>query len=125
MIVRNIKDIQGTERDVTYNAGRSFRLILQDDNMGFSFSKTLVHKGEKKIYHYTHHLESCFCIAGQGILTDLATGETHTIEADTIYILDKHDRHQFEALTDVVLLSVFNPPLKGGEVHNKDGSYTL
>jgi L-ectoine synthase len=44
---------------------------------------------------------------------------------DTIYALDKNDRHQFEAVEDTILLSIFNPPVKGSEVHKKDGSYEV
>jgi L-ectoine synthase len=45
------------------------------------------------------------------------------IVPDTCYILDQHDDHLFEALEDTVLISVFNPPIIGGEVHREDGSY--
>lgn len=123
MIVRTIQQIEGTDRDVKFAQGSSLRLILESDGMGFSFHKTVIPAGQKGHWHYTNHLESCFCIQGHGILTDLSTGETHLITPDTIYILDKHDDHTFEAVTDVILLSVFNPPCKGGEVHREDGSY--
>jgi L-ectoine synthase len=123
MKVRTIKEIEGTERDVKFNEGRSLRLILKSDNMGFSFHKTIIPKGNKGHWHYKNHLESCYCVEGTGVLTNLSTGEAHQIKPDTIYILDNHDDHTFEAITDVVLISVFNPPCVGGEVHKEDGSY--
>ena len=42
---------------------------------------------------------------------------------DTTYVLDHHEKHYFEALEEVTLICVFNPPLVGGEVHAEDGSY--
>lgn len=102
----------------------SFRLILASDNMGFSFHKTVIPKGPKRNWHYKHHLESCYCVSGRGILTNLETGESHEIKPDTIYLLDSHDNHTFEPLEDCVLISVFNPPVTGSEVHQADGSYS-
>lgn len=125
MKVRTIKEISGTSRDVRCPSGgfRSLRLLLDRDGMGFSLHKTMIPKGPPQHWHYSNHLEACFCIAGFGILTDLATGERHAIVPDTIYVLDKHDDHTFEALEDTILISVFNPPVVGNEVHRADGSY--
>jgi L-ectoine synthase len=125
MKIRTIKEIEYTERDVTFKEGRSLRLILESDNMGFSFHKTIIPKGQKGLWHYKNHLESCFCVKGKAILTNLDNGESFLIVPDTIYILDKNDRHTFESLEDVILLSVFNPPVKGTETHLSDGSYSI
>jgi L-ectoine synthase len=40
-------------------------------------------------------------------------------------VLDKNDEHSFQAVNDVMLISVFNPPVTGTEVHNEDGSYEI
>jgi L-ectoine synthase len=45
------------------------------------------------------------------------------IREDTVYVLDDHDDHTFETLEDTVLISVFNPPVTGAEVHDANGSY--
>ena len=42
-----------------------------------------------------------------------------------VYVLDKYDDHEFKAFTDVVLICVFSPPLKGSETHQPDGSYLV
>lgn len=123
MKVRKIKEIENTKRDVKFKEGRSLRLILEKDNMGFSVHKTIIPKGKKGHWHYKHHLESCYCIKGKGILTNLENGQKHIIEPDTIYSLDRNDNHTFESLEDVILISIFNPPVIGNETHNKDGSY--
>jgi L-ectoine synthase len=125
MRVVSIKDFIGTEREVHFKEGVSVRPILKNDHMGFSVHKTIIPKGQKGHWHYTHHLESCYCIQGKGILTDLTTGIMYDIVPDTIYSLDKHDDHMFEALEDTILISIFNPPCTGQEVHNEDGSYSI
>jgi len=123
MKVINENDLIGTERDVKFKEGRSIRMILEKDGMGFSFHKTIIPKGKKGHWHYKYHKESCYCIKGKGILTNLTTKEKYKINVGDIYILDNHDNHTFESLEDVVLISVFNPPIKGNEIHQKDGSY--
>lgn len=125
MIVRTIEEITNTERHVKGVGFESLRLILASDNMGFSLHKTIIPKGDEQHWHYKDHLEACFCISGYGILTSLDTGHVYNILPDTIYILDKHDNHKFEADEDTVLISVFNPPVSGNEIHREDGSYEL
>jgi L-ectoine synthase len=123
MRVRTIKECENTERDVNFKEGKSIRVVLAKDNMGFSIHKTIIPKGQKGHWHYKHHLESCYCIEGRGILTNLETNEIFNIEVDTVYSLDDNDNHTFEAIEDVVLISVFNPPVTGLEIHQEDGSY--
>lgn len=125
MTIRTIEGIEGTERDITGKGFRSLRLILASDGMGFSLHKTVIPKGGPHVWHYKQHLEACFCIQGSGILTNLQTGQRHAVHVDTVYILDNHDKHSFEALEDCVLVSVFNPPIVGNEIHKADGSYEL
>jgi len=125
MKIRTIKSIENTDRDVHGEGFRSLRLILAKDNMGFSFHKTIIPKGEPRHWHYKEHLEACYCLSGVGLITDLTTKEEFIIEEGTIYILDNHDNHTFQAFEDVVLISVFNPPVTGGEIHNEDGSYEI
>lgn len=125
MKVVDVNGLAGTERDVQFNEGYSIRPVLEKDGMGFSVHKTMIRKGTIGHWHYKNHLESCYCISGKGILTSLDTGEKYDITPDIIYSLDKHDNHTFEAITDVVLISVFNPPVKGSETHKNDGSYAI
>lgn len=103
----------------------SHRILLESDGMGYGMTKTVIPVGEKQYWHYKNHLESCYCVSGKGLLTNANTGEYWAIAPDTTYVLDKHDPHFFEALDDVTLICVFNPPLTGREVHQADGSYEL
>lgn len=111
------------ERKVRFHSGISNRLLLASDGMGYSLTKTEIEAGKRVFQHYKNHLEACYCVSGKAILTDAVTGEDILIEPDTTYVLDDYDPHYFEAIEDTVLICVFNPPLKGNEIHKEDGSY--
>ena len=121
MKVARINQLDG----VKFTGGVSYRPVVAKHGLGFSVHKTVIPKGGPHRWCYQNHLEACYCIKGKGILTDLSTGITHYITPDTVYMLDNHDNHTFEALEDTVLISVFNPPVTGLETHDKNGSYSL
>lgn len=101
----------------------SNRILLMSDNMGYTMTKTVIPVNGRQFWHYKNHFESCYCVSGKGILTNAITNETFEIKPDVTYVLDKNDPHYFEALEEVTLICVFNPPLTGQEVHQEDGSY--
>jgi L-ectoine synthase len=123
MIVRQVKDLLETDRDIKSNGWRSLRLLLEKDNMGFSFHLTTIYKDASLEMTYKNHLEAVYCISGRGQIVDHATQETHAIEPGVMYALDKHDAHRLEASEELSLMCVFNPPVVGDEVHQADGSY--
>ena len=126
MKIVKIKDLEGTSRKIEFQYGGflSYRVVIKKDKMGFGICKTIVPKCEPQLWHYENHLEACYCIEGKGQIVNLETGEKFDIDVDTTYILDKNDKHTFQALSDrVVLISVFNPPLNGNETHKDGGSY--
>jgi L-ectoine synthase len=125
MIVRTLDAILGTERDVRAENGNwvSRRLLLRDDGMGFSFHDTTIFAGTETHIWYKNHLEAVYCVAGEGEIEDLTTGEIHPVRDGTMYALNGHERHYLRATSDMRLVCVFNPPLSGREVHDKDGAY--
>jgi len=125
MKVIDIKDLHGTEREIHCPKGGfvSRRILIKSDNMGYTMTETTVPVGEKQRWHYKNHLESCYCVKGEGVLENITTGETFDIYPGVTYVLDKNDPHYFTAKKEVVLVCVFNPPLNGKEVHKEDGSY--
>jgi len=104
---------------------KSERLLLQKDNMGFSFHITTIQADSQTTMHYKNHLESAYCIKGEGVILDLETNQEYQITPGTIYALDKHDKHILKAKTEMEFACVFNPPCVGNEKHNKDGSYSI
>ncbi|ESX09797.1 ectoine synthase [Mesorhizobium sp. M1148] len=126
MFVRSINEIQGTTRDVDWGNGKSYRLLIESDGMGFGVCHTVVKAGTEALLQYNNHLEACYCIAGEGEVEDMS-GTIHPIKAGDIYVLDQHDKHYLRGGrdADLILVSVFNPPLKGTERHdlnNGEGS---
>jgi L-ectoine synthase len=127
MIVRTLHDIIGTGRDVEAPNGNwvSRRLLLKEDEMGFSLHDTNVRADTETHIWYQNHLEAVYCVAGRGEIEDLETGETHPIQDGTLYALNGHERHYLRAFEDMRLICVFIPPLTGREIHNEKGTYPL
>ena len=67
-------------------------------------------------------LESCFCVSGHGWIHDLESGISHEIKKGTIYILDNHDNHEFEALEDTICLEIYYTFLEFGDINRRPGS---
>lgn len=125
MLIRDLKQAEQTDRRVESDGWTSVRLLLKDDGMGFSFHITTIHAGAELEMEYKNHLESVYCVAGEGTIEDLATGEVHQIRPGVMYALDKHDRHILRGKTEMTMACVFNPPVTGREVHGPDGAYPL
>lgn len=125
MIVRNLDDARRTRRRVVTEQWESTRLLLKEDGMGFSFHITTIYAGADVPMCYSNHLESVYCISGEGEVEDKADGSVHPIRPGTVYALDRHDSHVLRARTEMVMACVFNPPLNGREVHDATGAYPL
>ncbi|MDB9894284.1 ectoine synthase [Reinekea forsetii] len=127
MIVRNMIQAEQQGRKIVSPDGNwdSTRLLLKEDQMGFSFHITTIYKGADFQMHYQNHLESVYCISGEGEVETLADGQKYPIAPGTLYILDKHDKHILRGFSEMKMACVFNPPLNGKEVHNPDGAYEL
>jgi len=127
MIVRNLHRAEKSSRRVEDPGGNwnSVRLLLKDDNMGFSFHITTIYAGADFQMHYQNHLESVYCFSGEGEVETLQDGKKYPIKSGSIYILDKHDKHILRAFKEMKMACVFNPPVTGNEVHNAAGAYEL
>lgn len=125
MIVRTLQTAQKTGRRVVSETWESTRLLLKKDNMGFSFHITTIYAGTETLIWYQNHLESVYCISGEGEIETCEDGAIYPITPGTIYILDKHDRHILRATTEMQMACVFNPALIGNEVHDENGVYPL
>ncbi len=115
MFVRSLKDVEKADRSVDWGNDTSHRLLTEIDRMGFTVGHTVVRAGTESPLHYRHHLETCYCIGGE----DMA-GNVFPIRVGDIYVLNGNDRHYLRGGkdTDLVLVSVFNSPLKGTEKHD-------
>ena len=127
MIVKTLEEIIGTEDDIHAETGTwvSRRMLLKKDGMGFSFHDTTIFAGTQTLIWYKHHLEAVYCVGGEGELEVIDTGEIFKIKDGTMYALNGHEKHYLRAFSDMRMVCVFNPPLTGKEVHDKDGVYPL
>lgn len=123
MIVRTLKEIIDTPRDVKAQNWCSRRLLLQEDGMGFSMHHTVIYAGTQTRIWYQHHLEGVYCVDGVGSVELIPSGEVFRIEPGTLYALNKNDEHWLRAETDLHLICTFNPPLVGDETHDENGVY--
>ncbi len=118
MIVRNIEEIMNSDRDVFWGNGQSRRFLIESDNMGYSVTDTIINAGTTSLLEYKNHLETCYCIEGEGEVRTAADGKIYPIKPGTIYALDKNDKHYLTAHSTMRLVCVFLPALKGMESHN-------
>ena len=122
MFVRSLDQVEKTDKFVQWGNGTSHRLLTEADGMGFTVCHTVVAKGSQSLLEYRNHLEACYCIAGSGEVEDMQ-GNIHPIRTGDIYVLDSHDKHYLRGGRDedLILVSIFNPPLKGTECHSLEG----
>lgn len=125
MIVRTLKEITDTERDVKAPTWRSRRFVLAGDEVGFSLHETVLEAGTVTTMWYRHHVEAVYCIEGTGRLEDLDNDVVYDLLPGTMYLLNGHERHRVTAETDLRTVCVFNPPCTGREVHDEQGVYPL
>jgi L-ectoine synthase len=125
MILRNLLSARSTRRRVQSKNWDSVRLVLANDDLGFSFHITTIYAGTETRIQYLNHAEAVYCISGEGEVVTLADHAKYPIEPGTIYVLDKHDEHFLRAFTEMQLACVFSPALHGTETHDANGSYPL
>ena len=123
MIVRSRADVAAAGHRVETASWSSERYLTRRHGLGFSVNMTIEPAGSDNVYEYMHHIEACLYVAGEGELTELATGAVYRIEPGVLYALDNKDRHRLRAHTELHLVCVFFPALEGGEVHDERGAY--
>lgn len=126
MIVRHLDELRASGRYAEKpGVWSSARYLLRDDGVGFTVTQTTVAAGRSQVMEYRNHIEANLIIDGEAELTEVATGTVHRLRPGSMYTLDRHDRHELRALTDLRIVCVFSPALVGGETHDEHGSYPL
>ncbi|MDF3131114.1 ectoine synthase [Kiritimatiellaeota bacterium B1221] len=125
MIVRTLQEAENSPRKIQSENWDSVRLSLKEDGMGFSFHITTIYAGTETPIWYQNHLETVYCISGEGEVETVSDGKVYPIKPGTVYILDKHDQHILRGFTEMKMACTFNPALNGKETHDADGVYPL
>jgi len=125
MFIRTLGEVKAAGRIKVLVNGttRSARFLTAADGMGFSYNENRVAAGSDANLWYKHHWEANYIVSGRGEVTDLASGEKWTLEPGVLYVVGPNDRHRFRITEDDHHLSIFCPPLRGDEGHDKDGAY--
>ena len=125
MIVRRLDELRqtGAAAKVAHGTVDVVRYLLAADGAGFSISDVIAPAGTENTLQYKNHVEANLVLEGEGTVEDLATGEVHALAPGTLYVVYPTDRHVVRAITDVRLISIFNPPIVGDETHDADGGY--
>lgn len=126
MIVRSFEDLKAQNRYAEKpGVWTSSRYLLRNDGVGFTMTQTTIAAGTEQVMEYKNHIEANLVIDGVGTVVDLATGEEFDLAPGVMYTLDKHDRHELRATTDMRFVCVFTPALVGTETHDADHSYPI
>ena len=125
MFVRTLDDMRaaGQEKVMVGGRARVVRALTAVDGLGFSFSDVSVAAGSETTLWYKNHWEMNYIVSGRGEVEDLTSGESWPLAAGTLYTVGPKDRHKITAAEDLRAISVFNPPITGGETHDEDGAY--
>lgn len=124
MFVKSADEMRAAGKELVVAGGkaRTIRMLTQADNVGFGLSDVHFDAGAEAVLWYKHHWEANHILAGTCEVTDLTTKQSWRLTPSMAYYVGPKDRHKLCAITDVHLLSVFSPALKGDEQHDADGS---
>ncbi len=124
MFVKSVDGLRerGREKIVAGGSARTVRMLLQEDQVGFTVSNVNLAAGNRNILWYRNHWEANYVLHGSGAVSDLGTDEHWPLEPGTMYCVGPEDRHSMHAHTDLHLISVFCPALNGDEQHDEHGT---
>jgi L-ectoine synthase len=110
------------EMVVANGQARTIRLLTQAEDVGFGLSEVQVDAGAEIVLWYKHHWEANHILIGTGDVTDRTSGRSWKLQPGMAYNVGPRDRHRLHARTDLHLLIVFSPALKGDEQHDEAGT---
>ena len=125
MFVKTLEDVRAAGMEVVVADGlaTSQRYLTAADELGFSFHSVLLKEGVGGDIWYKNHWEGNLVLDGNMEVKDYATDEVHELGPGSLYLVGPKDRHHVNPLSDVHVLSIFDPPLTGTEQRDEDGSY--
>jgi L-ectoine synthase len=125
MFVRTKEDARaaGHVIEIAGGSAEAVRYLTRDDGMGYSLSTAAMRAGETATLHYRHHWEANLVVAGSGELEEIATGRRWPLHPGVAYVVGPQDAHLVRAVDDLLVVSIFTPPLAGTVTNAADHSY--
>ena len=121
MFVRRLSETRVV--GISHGRTKAYRYLTHDDECGFTISTPRAPAGQGIVLWYQNHVEANYIFEGEGSVEDKTTGEKWDLYPGTLYVVGPKDRHQLTSTTGFYLMSVFNPPIYGGESHDDQGGY--
>lgn len=87
-------------------------------------TETITKTGAEQVLWYKRHIKANYVIEREEEVENIATGELLPLNPDTIYVLDKHEKHRLKSFTGLRPMCVFSPSLTGNETHDEDEAYS-
>jgi len=127
MLIRTMDQLEAEGRVISIAHGRAsaVRLLTKSDDLGFSLSEARANEAGHTDLWYKNHWEANYVREGHATLENRTTGERWALEPGVLYCVGPKDRHRIIREKDgpMRIISVFNPPIEGGETHDDDGAY--
>ena len=124
MFLRNLETLraEGREMTVANGSARTLRALTREDELGFSLSDVHFAAGASADLWYKHHWEANYIVSGEGMVIDRLNDQSWDLTPGVLYNVGPKDPHRISASTDLHLVSVFCPPIRGDEQHDADGT---
>lgn len=125
MLVRTPEDVRSAGRvgELNGGSGTIAHIIVNADQVGFSYSDVRLRPGHRSEHRHKHHVMASLVLEGALAVTDRGTGQAHRLGPGGLYFSTPGEAHEIQALDEVHMISVFNPPLIGNETLDGDGGY--
>ena len=121
MFVRRLSETRVV--GISHGRTKAYRYLTHDDECGFTISTPRSPAGQGIVLWYQNHVEANYIFEGEGTLEEKNTGKKWDVGPGTLYVVGPKDPHQLTSSTGFYLMSVFNPPIYGGETHDDQGGY--
>ena len=117
LLVKSLREVVGSDRNVSFEGGYSRRFLAAPDGYNISFHNTLLHASFNAHLQYPHNVEANYFIKGYGEYS-WENGQQH-IDFEKHHgtmLLVEYDAHEVKiGAQDSIGICLFFPPLKGTE----------
>jgi len=100
---------------VHWSGWKSRRLVLAGEGADYSVHETTLDEGLSLRFRYQEHRETVYCVEGEGTIEDVSTGRIVDLGPGSLCSAGIGEEHVITCHTQMKVLCVFTPPLRGDE----------